>query len=145
MFEDKLPDKIKEKARISLGGEYAWKMNDIEEVIDQAQKVGLACVGGQPQFQLPEGTYELYWINYESTEIKIDELWEDYVVRSANEVKREFNRRCIETDFLREADSFNLIKIKLEEKDFNLLNYLYFVLYFDCNNDTNKGPSDLSK
>lgn len=138
MTEDKLPLKIREKARVSTGGEYAWKKNDVEEVIDSAQELGLACIGGQPQFQLSDGTCELYWVNYDSTERNNDELWEDYVKRSAYEVKTEFYRKCIETDFEKEAKEFDFLKDKMKEKDFKSIDYLYFVLYFNSEYDMNK-------
>lgn len=138
MTEDKLPQRIKEKAKISTGGEYSWRKNDIEEVIDCAQKLGLACIGGQPQFQLPDGTCELYWINYDSTERKHEELWGDYVNRTAQEVKAEFHRRCIETDFEKEAKEFYFLKDKMKEKDFKSTDYLYFVLYFNDESEMNK-------
>jgi hypothetical protein len=82
--EDRLPLELLERA-IKSGNEYAWRRADVARVIDAARAEGLACLGGQVQFLFPDGTCELYWRNYGSTDRRPSEAWVDYVDRSASE------------------------------------------------------------
>lgn len=131
MEEEKLPKEILDKASISKGGEYAWKREDIPKVLQAAKKIGLACLGGQPQFQGPIGTAEPYWINYEPKPRMENESWEDYSKRSLDETLVAFNRVCAETDFLKEAMTWEHIKNAVEKEGINPLDHLWFVLYFE--------------
>jgi hypothetical protein len=54
MDEGLLPKQLLEKAHISPDGEYAWRKEDIPVVLEAARSIGLAPVGGQPQFIIPE-------------------------------------------------------------------------------------------
>lgn len=47
------------------GNEYAWRRADLPRVFDAAKLAGLANLGGQVQFRLPDGTCELYWQNFD--------------------------------------------------------------------------------
>ena len=60
MEEKALPQELLSRASVSPGGEQAWKMEDTPKVIEAAKAVGLANLGGQPQFQGPIGTAEPY-------------------------------------------------------------------------------------
>lgn len=55
-----LPPTVLAKATI-INNEYAWPFADVEEAIVAAQALGLANLGGNPQFRLPDGIYDLYW------------------------------------------------------------------------------------
>jgi hypothetical protein len=131
MEESKLPKEILYKASISPGGEHAWKKEDIPKVLNAAKHVGLACVGGQPQFQGPIGIAEPYWLNYEPELRKEDESWESYVIRSNDETLEAFNRVCAEVDFLKEAITWEHIRNAVENEDINPEDHLWFVLYFN--------------
>ena len=133
MEEQSLPKDILSKASISPGGEHAWKMEDIPEVIEAARAAGLANLGGQPQFQDPIGTAEPYWLNFEPTERKANESWHRYIDRSATETLAAFNNLCQSTDFEREGCK-NWPHIKeAKEKGINPTEHLWFVLYFEKN------------
>jgi len=131
MEENKLPKELLKKASISPGGEHAWKKEDVPTVLEAAKKIGLACVGGQPQFQGPIGIAEPYWINYEPDERKSGESWNSYVARSNDETLKAFNKICEETDFLKEAMRWDHIKAVIEKDGIDPLEHLWFVLYFD--------------
>ena len=131
MNEIELPEEIKSKARISKGGEFAWRKTDFEAVISSAKENNLASIGGQAQFIFPDGTCELYWVNFDSTDQKAGESWESYVNRSANEVLFVFRKVVEETDFRKEALEFNFIKNKIETEQIDPLDYLWFVGYFN--------------
>ena len=54
--ETLLPPSVLAKA-IKHGNEYGWALADVPEVIDATEAVGLANLGGQPQFVYPNGTW----------------------------------------------------------------------------------------
>jgi hypothetical protein len=82
--EKYLPKEILEKAIVS-GKEYGWNRTDFKEVIDKAVEVGLGIIGGQVQFKLQDGTCELYWHKYDTTDRKLNENWKDYCQRTKEE------------------------------------------------------------
>jgi hypothetical protein len=124
MDEKLLPEHIIKKAHITPTDEYSWKKEDFEEVIEAARSVGLASIGGSPQFKFSYGTYELYWINYDSQDRKPGEAWASYVDRSANEVLAAFRQLCSTTDFRAEAGDWKSIRAD------DPIDYLWFVIYF---------------
>jgi hypothetical protein len=138
MEELSLPKDILTKTSISPGGEHTWKMEDIPEVIEAARIVGLANLGGQPQFQGPIGIAETYWLNFEPTERNANEIWHSYVDRSATETLAAFKNLCRSTDFEREGCENWLHIEEAKEKGINPTEHLWFVLYFEktANNTT---------
>lgn len=133
MEEEALPKNLISKASITPGGEYAWKMDDIPKVIEAARIAGLANLGGQPQFQDPIGTAEPYWLNFDSSDRKVKENWQQYVDRTAVETLEEFKQLCKETDFEEEGvKNWKHIK-EAKQKGLNINEHLWFVLYFESN------------
>lgn len=131
MEEDLLPEHILSRASISSGGEHAWKMEDIPEVIAAAREAGLANLGGQPQFRGLFGTAELFWLGFSPVERKPNESWQSYVDRSASETLAAFREIVSSTDFQREGCE-NWIPIKeAKDKGVKLSEHLWFVLYFE--------------
>ena len=100
--EKYLPTEILQKAIVS-GQEYGWKRTDFREVVDKAVEVGLAIIGGQVQFRLPDGTCELYWHKYDTTERKPGEKWENYCQRSKNECLSQFEKLPTNSELIREG------------------------------------------
>ncbi|MEM8559618.1 MAG: hypothetical protein AAGG50_17495 [Bacteroidota bacterium] len=99
------------------------------EVIDAAEAVALANLGGQPQFIYPDATYEPYWLSADSGEQREGETWTAYVRRSAAEVRAAFERIRSEVDFEAEARRFSFLTDKLEQNE-PIMPHLFFVLYF---------------
>ncbi len=132
MDEEFLPQEIRAKAKITPGGEHAWRKEDFAVVVLAARRAGLASIGGQVQFIFPDGTCELYWVNYDSEEQKPDETWSAYVERSAEEVLKSFDLVCASTDFEKEAGRWPFIREKIEKEKINPLDYLWFVGYFNA-------------
>lgn len=118
--------------------EYAWKPDTFLLALHDAVAQDLACLGGQFQFQLPDGTCEMDWLNADSTSRGAGERWREYVARSVAEVRRQFERRMKETDFFAEADKFEFLRRKRAE-GLNILDALWFVAYFSS---TQKDDSD---
>ena len=105
-------------------------MLEVEEVVTAAKEVNLANLGGQPQFRFPDGTFELYWLNVDSTNRYENEPWSDYVHRSAKEVRSAFQKLIAETNFVAEAQQSSFLIEKLSRGE-DILSHLYFVLYFE--------------
>ena len=128
--ELKLPQSILNKA-IKKGNEYGWKKEDVLEVIETARKLGLATIGGQVQYVLPQGTCELYWLSYDSSDRRRGERWSDYSDRSALECSEKFIKISaldIEKDL---KASFHLEEALYEKVE--LSDHQVFILYFADN------------
>lgn len=130
MDELLLPQNIRQRAAVSSGGEHAWRQQDVEKAIVAARDAGLACLGGQVQFQLPEGTCEAYWLNYDTGDRRAGEPWSDFVRRSAAEVLTSVHRLCRETDFRQAALEWDFIRQRVESEQLDPIQHLWFVLYF---------------
>jgi len=128
--EKYLPTDILKKAILS-GKEYGWKRTDFKEVLDKSVEIGLGIVGGHVQFKLPDGTCELYWHNYNTTDRKSGEDWTEYCKRTRVECLAEFKKLPTDKELIKEGiETFDFLKGK-SETDIGLANYLIFVLYFN--------------
>lgn len=127
--EEKLPNSILQKAK-KRGNEYGWKKEDIFDVINEAKNHGFRCVGGQVMFYLPCATCELYWLEFDSNEKLENEYWEQWVKRSAQECIEQITRIIQEIDILEECLEFPKIN-EMYKKGVDVLEYCYFVCYFD--------------
>ena len=132
--EKYLPTEILQKAILS-GKEYGWKRTDFREVLDKAIKVGLGVIGGQVQFKLPDGTCELYWHKYDTTERKSGENWKEYCQRTKEECLSQFEKLPTDNELIKEGiESFDFLKEK-SKTNTELNDFLIFILYFN-NNET---------
>ena len=126
--EKYLPAEILQKAILS-GKEYGWKRHDFREVLEKAVKVGLGIIGGQVQFKLPDGTCELYWHKYDTTERKSGENWKEYCQRTKEECLSRFEKLPTDNELIKEGiESFDILKEKSKNK---LSDFLIFILYFN--------------
>jgi hypothetical protein len=105
-------------------------MAAVEEAARAAAACGLASLGGQAQYRMPDGTCELYWLSLDSGERRPDEPWEGYVTRSAAEVLAQFAVLRGKTDFIKVALEWPVLA-QLHAEGVDLDQYLCFVLYFD--------------
>jgi hypothetical protein len=122
-----LPPDIAEGATL-VGNEYGWSASSFPNAIPKAQDASYACLGGQFQFRLDDGSiYEMYWLAADSTERTGGESWEDYSRRSCTEVLRKFEHLMSATDFAKEASN---LKIQIDAT-----RYLVFVAYFVLENE----------
>ena len=125
-----LPPAILEKATLR-GNEYAWPFEAVEETIVAAQAAGLATLGGQAQFRIPDGTCEMYWLGADASDRRDGEPWSEYVARSAREVVDRFRQKVVPADFLAEARQWPILREKMEA-GVNVMDYLCFVLDFQA-------------
>jgi hypothetical protein len=130
MDERLLPNAVLAKATLR-GNEYAWAFADVEEAIVAAQSLGLATLGGQAQFRLPNGTYEMYWLDADASDFQPGEPWPTFVNRSAAEVLALFKENVTNANFLAEARQSPILCEQID-KGTNVLDYLCFVLDFQA-------------
>jgi hypothetical protein len=127
--ERRLPGTILKKA-IKSGNEFGWRQTDFIETIETARKLKLGIVGRQVQYVLPDGTCELYWLAYDTTERQSGEDWVTYCNRTAEETITKFNDLVTETDFEKEAlTSFDFLRDK-KSKGINIEDNRVFIIYF---------------
>jgi hypothetical protein len=128
--EKYLPNEILQKAIVS-GKEYGWKRTDFKEVVDKAVEIGLGIIGGQVQFKFPDGTCELYWHKYDTTERKSGKRWNEYCQRTKEECLSQFERLPTDSELIKDGiESFKFLREK-SKTDILLDNYLIFILYFN--------------
>ena len=126
-----LPNEILLKSTIS-GKEHGWKREDFNEAVAYAVKAGLAVVGGQVQFRLPDGTCELYWRKYDTNERVAGEGWTSYSNRTKQECLKQFNALPANQELIKEGiENFEFLREKAEQ-GVNLEDYLIFILYFNA-------------
>ena len=127
--EKYLPNEILQKAIVS-GNEYGWKRTDFKNVLEKAVENGLGIIGGQVQFKFPDGTCELYWQKYDSTEKQSGENWTEYCERTKNECLNQFDNLPSDSELVKDGiENFGFLKEK-KDLNLNLTEYLIFILYF---------------
>jgi hypothetical protein len=123
-----LPAELIQSASIR-GNEYGWPPALFPDVARRAESLGYACLGGQFQFRAPVGTCEMYWLSADSKDRQTTEDWPAYRARSCTEVLERFREIVAQTDFVREAIKWPILKIEIE-RGVDLLQTLVFVAYF---------------
>ena len=124
--------------------EWAWRLSDVQTAIAAAREHNLATLGGQVQFRCPGGTYELYWLNADSSPRHDHESWPDFVSRTAEEVVRGF--RTIFQPGVIEEGVRGWPALEAEgASGVDLNSHLWFVLYFvtEAEHATLESPRDV--
>ena len=118
-----LPPNISQGATLR-GNEYGWRVSAFPDALANAQAHGYACLGGQFQFRLDDGsTCEMYWLEANSKERAHGESWVEYCHRSCSEVLNRFQHLASVTDFKKETSSWPSVQIDPTRS-------LVFVAYF---------------
>ncbi|WP_187263652.1 hypothetical protein [Pontibacter beigongshangensis] len=126
-----LPNEILLKSTIS-GKEHGWKREDFNEVVNHAFKSGLAVVGGQVQFKLPDGTCELHWRKYDTNGRMAGEGWTSYCSRTKQECLEQFNALPTNQELINEGiENFEFLREK-SAQGVNPEDFLIFILYFNA-------------
>lgn len=123
-----LPPELTEGASVR-SNEYGWTLDALPSALLKAQALGYACLGGQFQFRLDGGTYEMYWLNADSTDRRDSESWEEYCRRSCSEVLDRFKTAVAISDFTKAASSWPRLATEMAQ-GLNIANHLVFVAYF---------------
>ena len=128
--EKYLPTEILNKA-VRSGNEYGWKREDFLDVLNSAVNANLGIVGGQIQFKLPDGTCELYWHQYDSTERIPNETWTSYCERTKVEVTTAFSELPTNSELVKEGvENFDFLAERVNN-GVDIEQHLIFVLYFN--------------
>jgi hypothetical protein len=124
---DDLPSDVLDGATLR-GNEYGWLPASFPLALARAEARGFACLGGQFQFRLNDGsTCEMYWLNADCKDRMPEESWDDYRLRSCSEVREKFERLISRTDFHKEASASRLGDAATDS--------LVFVAYFVTESD----------
>ncbi len=119
-----LPPEIAQGSSLR-GSEYGWSISSFPRALDAAKTLGYACLGGQFQFRLDDGsTCEMYWLEADTSDRASRESWADYSRRSCSEVLNRFQQLISTTDFRKEAASWPSVEIDATK---NLVFVAYFV------------------
>jgi hypothetical protein len=125
-----LPAELEEGASLQ-GDEYGWEIARFPTVLVTAERLGLACLGGQFQFRFDDTTYEMYWLSADPAERLADEKWAGYVHRSCSEVAEGFGRLVTTTNFARIAQELpSDLHDRATAAGFDFTHALVFVAYF---------------
>jgi hypothetical protein len=125
---DVLPHEIVHGATLR-GNEYGWTVSAFPDALARAEAIGYACLGGQFQFRLDDGTTcEMYWLAADSNDRARGESWSDYSHRSCSEVLNRFQNLVSATDFKKETSSWPSVQIDSTRS-------LVFVAYFVTESD----------
>ncbi len=119
---------------IRSGNEYGWSFEDLPTVLAHARTRGLAVIGGQVQFALPDGTCELYWQNVDSSPRLQGESWISFVERSHEEVRQGLDRLPEPEPLVAEGiENFSFLEAKARA-GIDLKQFLCFICYFEAKN-----------
>jgi len=103
MSESLLPPELLAKADFR-SNEYAWRIDDLPEVITTAQKLNLRNIGGQLQIRTPDAIGECDWVEIDACKFIPPMLpWEAQVEMSANLSLNELEELKSEFDFAAEV------------------------------------------
>lgn len=98
------------------GNEYAWRRHDLPMVFAAAEAAGLVILGGQVQFRVPNGTCELYWYDFGSSERRAGESRQEWIKRARQETEVALNRVPSSERLIAEAlASFEFLRQKAHE------------------------------
>ena len=115
---------------VRCGREVGWRADDIFFVLAAAADVGLVCLGGQPQFRFPDGTCELYWLNFDPATAESNEEPDVAARRSNAEVAAGLRHIFSTTDLVAEGyQRFSFLRDK-SNSGVDLASHLVFVVYF---------------
>lgn len=127
-----LPETLQRSATLR-GNEYAWRPDDIPNVIEAGMRANLLNVGGQLQLRLPTATCECYWVQVDTFRVVPGNLpWNDGVAMTASEALRQFVKLPQEFDFVVEARKALPKSLSVENSVSDLEDAICFVWYLEA-------------
>ncbi len=125
-----LPAELAQSAS-ARDGEFGWEIACFPAALTTAERLGLACLGGQFQFRFDDAIYEMYWLSADPAERFFDEPWDGYVHRSCAEVAEGFSRLAGTTDFAAIVQELpSDLRDRVVGMGFDFRRALVFVAYF---------------
>lgn len=133
LIESRLPADILAKADLRHN-EYAWRVDDLPEVIAAAKGLNLLNLGGQLQLRTTEAIGEVYWVAVDPCQNVPEDLpWDVRVRMAADFSLRDLAEIQAEFDFLQELrDAFPEPVGKLLAAGSKLEDALWFAWYVDA-------------
>lgn len=132
MSEALLPPEILAKADFRHD-EYAWKIDDLPEVIEAARRMGLRNIGGQLQIRTPDAIGECDWVGIDACQLIPPVLpWEAQVEMAANIAMQDLTLLRAEVDFVAEiTEAFPEPVAKFILTGGRIEDAVWFVWYLD--------------
>jgi hypothetical protein len=127
-MSDPLPSDVAAGSTLR-GEEYGWTLSAFPAALTAAERLGLACLGGQFQFRLDDAVYEPFWTSADSSERHDGEDWSSYVHRSCGEVAVAFQRVLSTTDFQELGRAWPDVSARVDG-GLDIKRTLVFVAYF---------------
>ncbi|ESQ85638.1 hypothetical protein AEAC466_00255 [Asticcacaulis sp. AC466] len=131
--ESRLPADILAKADLRHN-EYAWRVDDLPDVIAAARALGLRNIGGQLQIRTPDAIGECDWIDIDACQLIPPVLpWEAQVEMAANISLQALAELKAEVDFAAEIrEAFPGPVEQLLADGGRLEDAIWFVWYVDA-------------
>lgn len=126
----KLPAELLSRAVYGIpGGEYAWRLDDIPEVIEAARLASLVSLDGTLQFCLPgEVICECYWVDIDPGNAPDGLDWQSKVNWSADYCRRRFDEITKPADLVRAGkDEFGGPLKQLSDSGTDIVKFACFV------------------
>lgn len=111
------------------GEEYGWTVESFPAALRAAERLDIACLGGQFQFRVGDAVYEPYWVCADSSDRRPGEGWSYYVHRSCGEVSEAFEGLVRTTDFRAVARGWPELR-GTADAGLDVTRTLVFVAYF---------------
>ena len=127
-MERTLPSEVLIGAHLR-GNEHGWELASFLPALHNAEMQGDASLGGSVQFRLEESTCEMYWLSADSKDRHPDEEWGEYCKKSCAEVRQNFERVVLETDFREQTESWPHLR-EMTAHGLDYMELLVFVAYF---------------
>ncbi len=112
-------------------GVWRWKAAELPAVFQKAKELRIAAIGGDPQFVLPDGIHDMYWLSIEPAERADNETWEEYVIRSNDHCLALLTHQLRTVDFRKEARHETGSAKGTPEKGIDPLDHLYYEMHFN--------------
>ncbi len=110
---------------------WPWKASELPAVFQKAKELKIASIGGEPQFVLPDGIYDMYWIGINLKDQAGNETWEEYVIRSNDESLALLTKQIQTVDFQKLAAEEPFVRASTLDKGVDPLAYLFYEMYFN--------------
>ena len=93
---------LKNSYKAKWGDEYAWKAENVPHVLQQLEENQYAIIGGCIWLVKEDNVRELYWLEFKIDDRYEFETWSNYVTRSIEQFKSEFDKANRSKGFYKE-------------------------------------------
>lgn len=120
--------------------ELAWRKEQVIPLLSELVSQGFSPTAWQAQYRFPEGTCDLYWVFHEVCERKEGQSWFDYQHMCKESLTASFSDWTTNKSIKQEVLlNFENVRKYNEEQRKHIDDYLYFLVYWRSENDTEAG------